>query len=177
MRRYRLAGLHAAPPMLLWGAVPRAALPVVERVREGSPGDVDLMDSVDRQVRGAAHGVDHEAAGRDPTGSSWRTGRPARATPTSRPGGGPTCWRPPTGAPPTDLLWEALAATSPDAPVEVAHVTAANEWAVDVGMACRMQLWTRGYLALRGHEAADAVPAQRPLPLSAVAGPRGKMSA
>ena len=32
----------------------------------------------------------------------------------------------------------------------MAHVTAANEWAVDVGLACRLQVWTSGYLALRG---------------------------
>src|SRR3954449_126246 len=60
VRRYRSAGFSMHPAMVLWGAVPREVLPVVERVREGSTGDVDLMDSVDRQVRDAAHGVDHE---------------------------------------------------------------------------------------------------------------------
>ena len=49
-----------------------------------------------------------------------------------------------------------------DEPVAVAHVTAANEWAVDVGLAARLRAADQeGYLALRGHEAADAVPAQR----------------
>ncbi len=60
VRRYRLAGFTLHPTMLLWGSVPRAALPVVERVRDGSFGDLDLLNSVDRQVRDSAHGVDHE---------------------------------------------------------------------------------------------------------------------
>ena len=47
----------------------------------------------------------------------------------------------------TRLLWEALA--SSDGPTEVGHVTAANEWAVDVGMAARLDLHQEGYLALR----------------------------
>ena len=31
----------------------------------------------------------------------------------------------------------------------LAHVTVANEWAVDVGMAARLDLHQRGYLAVR----------------------------
>ena len=149
VRRYRLAGFSLHPTMVLRGTVARADLPVVERVREGSAGDVDLMDSVDRQVRGAAHGVDHEVLTRAhrlvvvdrPTGSGYAyvadRGGPYLLAATNRRTAG-------------DLLWETLAASSPDVPVTVPHVSAANEWAVDVGMACRMQLWTSGYLALRG---------------------------
>ena len=51
------------------GVGAREAIPVVERVRDGSAGDFDLMDSVDRRTRGAAHGS-----------------RPRRARPSS------TCW-------------------------------------------------------------------------------------
>ena len=149
VRRYRLAGFSLHPTMVLRGTVDRADLPVVERVREGSAGDVDLMDSVDRQVRGAAHGVDHEVLTRAhrlvvvdrPTGSGYAY---------VRPGGGAYLLAATNRRTATDLLWEALAATTPDVPVTVPHVSAANEWAVDVGMACRMQLWTSGYLALRG---------------------------
>ena len=50
----------------------------------------------------------------------------------------------------TALLWEALAASDPQVNVDIAHVTAANSWAVDVGMAARLELYTAGYLALRG---------------------------
>jgi GNAT superfamily N-acetyltransferase len=148
-RLYRLAGFTLHPTMLLRGLVPRAALPVVDRVREGSPGDVDLMNSVDRQVRGAAHGTDHAVLAASlrllvvdrPTGSGYAY---------VRPGGAPYLLAATNRRLATDLLWESLAATSPDVPVTVRHVTAANEWAVDVGMACRLQLWTDGYLGLRG---------------------------
>lgn len=149
LRRYRLAGFTLHPTMLLRGVVPRWALPVVEGVRDGSLGDVDLMDSVDRRVRDAAHGPDHELLTRThrvvvsdtslgsgyvyvaPEGSVQLLAATSRRTA-------------------TDLLWEALAGTRPEQPVDVGRITAVNEWAVDVGIACRMQLWTHNYLALRG---------------------------
>lgn len=149
VRRYRLAGFTLHPTMLLWGAVPREVLPVVERVREGSAGDVDLLNSVDRQVRDSAHGVDHEILARlhrlvvadRPTGSGYVY---------VPPGGGAYLLAATNRRTATDLLWEALAASSPGRPVTVDHITTVNEWAVDVGMAARMELWTRGYLAVRG---------------------------
>ena len=59
VRRYRAAGFELHPQMFLSGEVDRAAIPVVDKVREGSAADVELMDSLDRRVRGAAHGPDH----------------------------------------------------------------------------------------------------------------------
>lgn len=148
-RRYRLARLTLHPSMVLRGTVPRAALPVVDRVREGSAGDVDLMDSVDRQVRGAAHGVDHEvlAANYRLLVSDTMTGSGYAYV---APGGGSYLLAATNRRTATSLLWEALAASSPDEPVTVPHVTAANEWAIDVGMTCRLSLWSSGYLALQG---------------------------
>jgi GNAT superfamily N-acetyltransferase len=149
VRRYRLAGLTLHPAMLLWGHVSREALPVVERVREGSAGDVDLMNSVDRQVRDSAHGEDH----------ALLTGR-YRLVVADRPTGRGYAYVAPTGGPyllaatnrrtAAELLWETLAASSPGVPVTVQNISAVNEWAVDVGMAARLELWTHGYLALRG---------------------------
>ena len=123
---------------------------MVERVREGSAGDIDLMDSVDRRTRGAAHGSDHLVLIGD---FRLRRRRPAhglglRLRPPGR--GRRTCWRPPTGGPPPTCCGRRSPPSSPDEPVTVAHVTAANEWAVDVGMAARLDLHQRGYLALRG---------------------------
>jgi GNAT superfamily N-acetyltransferase len=149
VRRYRLAGFTLHPTMLLWGGVPREVLPVVERVREGSAGDVDLLNSVDRQVRDSAHGVDHEILTKlhrlvvadRPTGSGYVY---------VPQGGGAYLLAATNRRTATDLLWEALAASSPGRPVTVDHITAANEWALDVGMAARLQLWTRGYLGVRG---------------------------
>ena len=49
----------------------------------------------------------------------------------------------------TALTWEALAASDPEVPVEIGHVSAANDWAVDLAVAARLAVWSRGFLALR----------------------------
>lgn len=148
VRRYRFAGFVLHPTMLLRGTVDRAQLPVVERVREGSAGDVDLMDSVDRRVRDSAHGVDHELLT-----AMYRLVVVDRPTGTGyvyvEPGGGPYLLAATNRRTATALLWESLAASSPDTPCRVRHLTAAQEWAVDVGLAARMELHIEGFLALR----------------------------
>jgi GNAT superfamily N-acetyltransferase len=149
VRRYRLAGFTLHPTMLLWGKVSRSLLPVVERVREGSAGDIDLMNSVDRRARDAAHGRDHTLLTRmyrvvlvdRSTGSGY-----AYVAPT----GGPVLLAATNRRTATDLLWETLAASTPDEPCTVGTISAANEWAIDVGMAARMEVHTHNYLALRG---------------------------
>lgn len=147
VRRYRLAGFSLHPQMFLTGTVDRSAIPVVEKVREGTAGDTDQLDSIDRQVRGAAHGPDHALmqglwrllVSDSTTGSGYAyvddRGAVALLAATNR-----------TTA--TRLLWAAIA----DGPAEqtVSHVTAANEWAIDVGLAARLELHQEGYLALRG---------------------------
>lgn len=148
VRRYRLAGFTLHPAMYLIGKVPRQALPVVERVREGSAADIDLMNSVDRRTREAAHGVDHELLT-----SMYRLVVVDRSTGSGyayvEPGGGPYLLAATNRRTATDLLWETLAASSPERTVVIGHATAPNEWAVDVGMAARMDLHTSGYIATR----------------------------
>lgn len=148
VRRYRLAGFTLHPTMVLRGGVDRAALPVVDRVREGSLGDVDLMDSVDRRVRDAAHGPDHVVMA-----AEYRIVVADRGTGQGyvylRPDGSPYLLAATDRRTATDLLWEALAATSPNTVVEVPHVTAANEWALDVGLSARLTVSTAGFLGLR----------------------------
>lgn len=148
VRRYHAAGFTMHPMMFLRGVVTRESLPVVERVREGSVGDIDLMNSVDRRVRDSAHGVDHE----------WLAGQ-HRLVVTDRstgsgyayvePGGGVHLLAATNRRTATELLWEALAASSPDEACAIGHVTAANPWAVDIGLAARMELHSAGYLATR----------------------------
>ena len=150
VRRYRLAGFSLHPQMRMTGRVDRSAIPVVEKVREGSAADLDLMDSIDRQTRGAAHGPDHELllsqlrllVSDTTTGSGYaylnsRDARVALLAATNR----RTAAR---------LLWTALADSPPDADTDLRHITAANEWAIDVGMAARLELHLEGYLGLRG---------------------------
>jgi GNAT superfamily N-acetyltransferase len=147
-RRYRLAGFTLHPWMLCQGTVDRALLPVVDRVREGGAGDIDLMNSVDRRVRDAAHGVDHESML-----AGYRLVVVDRSTGSGyayvHPDGGPYLLAATNRRTATDLLWESLAASRPDQAVTIAHITPANEWALDVGVELRMRLDTDGYLALR----------------------------
>ena len=121
----------------------------MEKVREGSAGDIDLMDSVDRRdprrrarprPRADAAASWRLVVSDTSTGSGYAyvdaRGALALLAATNR----RTAAR---------LLWEALAAADRATPT-VAHVTAANEWAIDVGLAARLELHQEGYLALRG---------------------------
>jgi GNAT superfamily N-acetyltransferase len=149
-RRYRAAGFSLHPQLLLTGRVDRRALPVVEHVRDGTESDFELMDSIDRRVRDAAHGPDHPvllaAAARllvvdRSTGSGYayvdERGQVGLLAATNR-------------RTATRLLWEALAGAPEDEDIAITHLTPANEWAVDVGLAARLTVDTAGYLALRG---------------------------
>jgi GNAT superfamily N-acetyltransferase len=147
VRRYRLAGFDLHPQMHLTGTVDRRAIPVVEKVREGTAADRDLMDSLDRATRGAAHGPDHGLmlglfrllVSDTGTGSGYvyvdARGRVALLAAGNR-------------RTATRLLWAALADAT--GPVVVPHLTAANQWALDVGVAARLRLGQSGYLGLRG---------------------------
>jgi hypothetical protein len=147
IRRYKRAGFDLHPQMHLTGTVDRTAIPVIEKVREGSAGDIELMDSLDRRARGAAHGPDHELllttarllVSDTSSGSGYAyvdgRGRVALLAADNR-------------RTATRLLWAALA----DLPgsVVVPHLTAANQWAIDVGIAARLDLDQAGYLGLKG---------------------------
>ena len=147
VRRYRHAGFSLHPQMFLRGTVDRSVLPVVEKVREGSDADIDLMDSLDRRARGAAHGVDHAFML-----SRWRLLVSDTTTGSGYAyvddGGGLAVLAADNRLAASRLLWTVLA----DGPAHttVPHLTAANEWAIDVGLAARLDLHTAGYLALRG---------------------------
>ncbi len=147
-RRYRGAGFSLHPQMALTGILDRSAIPVLDRVRDGGLTDIELMDSVDRRIRGAAHGPDHQflistmpllIIDRS-TGSGYvyleAAGTPALLAATNR-------------RTASELLWAALATTPATSTAHINHVTAANEWAIDVGMAARLMLSQGGYLGVR----------------------------
>src|SRR3954453_15980797 len=124
-RRYRHAGFTLHPQMYLTGSVDRSAIPVVEHVREGNSADTDLLDSLDRRCRDAAHGADHRVLLAQ-----------NRLLVLDRPSGSAYAYVAPDGTPAvvcgstrkaaTAVLWEAVA-SAPDGPVTVPHVTPANE--------------------------------------------------
>lgn len=148
VRIYRQAGFDLHPQMYLTGTVDRSAIPVVEKVREGSASDIELMDSLDRAARGAGHGVDHELM----LASSW----PLLVSDTSTGSGyaylnerGQLALLAASNRrTATRLLWAALADGSEQATVH--HLTGANQWALDVGFAAGLELRQEGFLALRG---------------------------
>jgi len=148
-RRYRQAGFTLHPQMFLVGQVDRSAIPVVEHVRDGSESDFDLLDSLDRRCRDAAHGPDHAVLFAQnrlvvvdrASGSGYAYvadgGKPAVVCASSRKVA-------------STLLWEAVASAPVEGDLTIPHVTAANDWAIDVGLAARLSVHTAGYLALRG---------------------------
>lgn len=147
VRRYRAAGFDLHPQLRLSGVVDRSAIPAVEHVRDGTTGDRDLLDSLDRRTRDAAHGADH----------ALLLGR-HRLLVSDRAAGSGYCYVE-DGVPvllaatdrrtATRLMWEALASAPLDRAVSVGHVTAANQWALDAGLAARLDPWASGYLAVR----------------------------
>ncbi len=148
VRRYRLAGFSLHPQMYLRGTVDRSAIPV-------GPGTMGGWVSA-RSVRARratptcwSRSTDRRAA--PPTAPTTPTCRRAGAcwSPTPPPGpgyayvdsaGGLSLLAASNRTAATRLLWTVLA----DGPEEavVPHVTAANEWAIDVAMAARLEVHT-----------------------------------
>lgn len=146
-RWVRMAGFVLHPAMRLSGRVDRSALPIVDGVRDGTDADHALVDSVDRQVRGAARGPDHMALSANSsllvcdltTGSGYayhRAGSPVALGATTREVG-------------RRLLWTVLGGSTPARPVEVSWLTAEQDWAVDVGLAAGLGVHAGGFVALR----------------------------
>ncbi len=146
-RRYRGAGFKLHPAMRLSGRVDRGLLPVVEGVREGSAGDLELCASVDRQVRGADHGPDHLLllaqstllVADQLTGSGYCFTGPD----------GPELLAATSRRLASRLLWEALVRTDPEGDIGFGDVTAEQDWAVDIGLAAGLAVHNEGYLCLR----------------------------
>jgi GNAT superfamily N-acetyltransferase len=150
-RRYHAAGFKLHPAMRLSGAVDMPSLPDPGPlpVHLGDAGHQHLLDSVDRRTRGGAHGDDHARllSGSDElllvdtlsgSGYCYRTGgRIDLLAATSR-------------RLASRLLVEALSRTPPGEEAVLDHLTAEQDWAVDVGLAAGLTITTRGYLALRG---------------------------
>jgi GNAT superfamily N-acetyltransferase len=144
LRRYHAAGFRLHPHMFLRGSPDRSRIPVVEKVREGGAGDIDLMNSVDRQTRGAAHGPDHELLL-----SQFRlvVSETASAQGYAYVDRGVALLAATDRRTATRLMWEGIATSESE--VMIGHITPENSWAVDVGMDARLELHQEGYLAVR----------------------------
>ncbi len=150
-RRYHAAGFQLHPTMVFSGQVDHAALPAADGipVHLGDASHRQLLDSVDRRVRGGAHGGDHEQLLRTAddllvvdtlAGSGYcyrREGRVVLLAATSR-------------RLAARLLTEALLRVPVGTEAKVTNATGEQDWAVDVCLAAGLTVSTRGYLALRG---------------------------
>jgi hypothetical protein len=143
----RGAAFDLHPTLRLTGVVDRSTLPVVDGVRTGSAGDLEFADSVDRQVRGAAHGPDHAVLLARAalltcdllTGRGYayvRDGVVEALAATNRSVG-------------QRLLWSALATAPAGRSVDVRFLTPAHGWALDVGLAAGLHAAAGGILAVR----------------------------
>ncbi|GLZ38106.1 GNAT family N-acetyltransferase [Actinokineospora sp. NBRC 105648] len=145
-RRYRVAGFTLYPQMRMVGTVDRATLPSGTGLVEGASGDLDWMDALDRDLRGAGHGPDH--------GYLLENARLVVSRQSDRPGyvyidGGRAVLLAAAHVETAQaLLWEALASSRGNTLVNC--ITTANHWAVDVGLAARLDIGQEGYLAVRG---------------------------
>ncbi|MFD7076349.1 GNAT family N-acetyltransferase [Nocardioides sp. NPDC059952] len=144
LRRYRLAGFDLHPQLMLHGTIDRSLLVAVDGVREGTASDLDLVDDIDRKVRGAGHGRDHAALSAAGTLVVDTAGRGYAYTELS----GPILLAALDESTAIRLMWECLARTT--GPATVGHVTGANQWAVDVGLAARLAIGAEGLLGVRG---------------------------
>lgn len=149
-RAYRKAGFELHPAMRLSGTVDGSRLAAPDgAVAVGSAAQRDLMDSVDRRLRGGAHGPDHEFLLRhhrllvsdDLAGSGYcylrEDGRVELLAATSR-------------RLATRLLTDAMLGLPEGARAYVRDLTADQQWALDVGLAAGLEVSTGGYLCLRG---------------------------
>jgi ribosomal protein S18 acetylase RimI-like enzyme len=146
-RRYRTAGFLLYPQMRMIGTVDRATLPAITGLREGRVGDAEWMDQLDVRLRGAGHGPDHEYL--------MKTKRLVVTRDRNTPGyvyiddqGRATLLAAADPRTAQTLLWEALATSRADTRVNC--ITTGNHWAIDVGLAARLDLAQLGYLAVRG---------------------------
>ena len=150
-RRYRLAGFTLHPAMRLTGRGDREGLtdPGDIPVHPGNARHLHLLDSVDRRLRGSAHGPDHElmlghfeellvADALAGSGYCYRDGGTVRllAATSKRIG--------------ARLLREALARVPDGAEARVEYLTAEQEWALDVGLEVGLTPGTSGFVGVRG---------------------------
>jgi GNAT superfamily N-acetyltransferase len=138
-RRYFSAGLRLYPATRFSGSPDRTTLPTDLPGRIGAAADLDLVEHVDRQVRGPTRTADAQFAMEhggqliivdSPDGRGWLLNRPDQ---------GPRMLGATTPAAGRALLWTAFAHSDPDATLEVDPVFAEHQWAVQVAMAARLQ--------------------------------------
>jgi len=152
-RRYSLAGFDLHPAVTAWGRVNRRKFPrPSSTIREGSEADYDLVASLDRTVRGGAHGPDlgHTLdAGCRLVVSSHGGYVIAR-------GSRPVFLAAGNERTATDLLFAVLGEADPDETTQVNWLTSAQQWAIRASLQAGLELHPIGPVMLRGFQAPPA---------------------
>ena len=149
VRRYRSAGFDLHPQMVLEGVVRADELERPRRVRDGEVSrDGEWMDSLDRGLRGAGRGSDHQVLA-----ATHRLRvvdqRHRRGYAYLAPDSTVELLAASDRRTATDLLTDALLGAAGTSVVQ-RHLSAANQWALDAGLAAGLSVRTDGYLCLRG---------------------------
>lgn len=149
VRRYRRAGFDLHPYFLASGSVDHRAVPdAIEQIRPGSMGDLALLDSVDRGTRGSAHGADHPLLA-DQFALLVVDRMSAQGYAYVDASGSPVVVAASDRATAATLLWGCLASAAPGGEVQVGHISAANQWALDVALDAGLRIDQNGFLAVR----------------------------
>lgn len=144
LRAYARAGFELHPTVYATGEPQGVA--AAPEVREFEPDDHELAAAVDRAVRGAAHGGDLDALA---AGGSELLTFPGRGYAAHREGAVKTIAAFDDEAA-AALLRTVLARVPNGADAEVEWLTGAQQWAIDVAVAARLELRTGGAVFLRG---------------------------
>lgn len=148
MRRYALAGFALHPTLEATGIVRRAALPVGLMIRDGTETDLELVTTLDRSVRGAAHGSDIEDLLRL-GGRLLIAERPAGRGYAVAEEGSPGLLAATDSVVAAALLWACLANAAEEA-VKVRWLTATQQWAIPVVLAAGLTLAPAGPVCICG---------------------------
>lgn len=139
------AGFELHPQVVAVGIVDRRSLPSPSsRVRSGP--DTELADAVDRSVRGARRGSDHDRLAE--AGASFLVDDAAGRGYAYMRGGFVAALAATDEETATALLWACLAHANGE--VRVGHVTSAHQWAVRVIAAARLRMTGDGAAFWRG---------------------------
>jgi GNAT superfamily N-acetyltransferase len=145
MRLYATSGFTLHPQVHAVGSPDRDSVPAIGgRIRDGSPADIEFADRVDAAVRRSPHGPDHELMSSqltmfvadDSTGGGYAYFR----------GDGEVYLLAATDEDTAiSLLWRCAAhAVELGTKVTIEHLNAAQQWAVEVAYAARLQVTPAG---------------------------------
>lgn len=142
-------GFDVHPALRAEGVVDRSRLPELGSIREGTAADRSLCEAIDRRMRGASRGPDHElfaSAGRLFVAESGRGQGYAYA----RDNGSPMTVAATQTNLARELLFACLALGSPGLPARVSNLTSEQRWAYDVVRSVGLELHVAGPVMVRG---------------------------